>query len=551
LIIEPRIHLLHGLHVVHRPKPIQYPPGRKLMRKLLLSIALVTLVLPVACGGGESNAGATDAARNELVIAIDGSPTNLDCRIGNDQNSGRMHDLIYAGLVRIDTKGGYEPDLAESWDTPDDHTIVFHLRHGVTFQDGRPLTAKDVLFTYQSMMAPDFPGPKKSGYATVASIEAPDDYTVVFHMKETNPAIFDNLTTCLVPVGADPDVYRSAPIGAGPYKVADFRPDEKVVLEAFPNYHEGKPPIDHLNIRIIPDATTRVLELERGTIDFTLNSIPPDSVKRFEKDPDLQVIAKPGSIYQYIGFNLHNEALSKIEVRRAIAHAIDRERIVHDLLLGYGKVTETLFPPGHWAYADALPTYPFDPGEAKRLLDEAGYPDPDGDGPETRFTLLYRTSTDAESNQQAEMIQEMLRQIGVAVKIQSNEFGVFYEALQKGEYDIFSLRRAGVNDPDFYTYMFESDNFPPRGQNRGFYSNPEVDRLLAEGRATFDRAKRREIYVRIQRILAEDLPYVSLYHRYNIAIMKKNLEGYEMYPAAFLLSVRKMRWEIPGGAKTP
>lgn len=511
------------------------------MRPLKLVTALAALTLALGgCGGtGTEKPGKTPST---LVIAFDGSPTSLDSRIGNDQYSGRMQDLIYAGLVEIDMHGGFVPDLAEKWEMPNDRTIVFHLRDHLTFQDGRPLTSKDVVYTYRSLMAPGFPSPKGAGYASVESVDAPDPKTVVFHMREPNAAIFDNLTLGIVPEGANPDTFRTRPIGAGPYRVTKFLTDEKIVLEAFPGYHAGAPGIDRVVIRIIPDATTRTLELERGTIDFVLNNIPPDSVKKLEGDKDLRVVAEPGAIYQYVAFNLRNRYLSKLKVRQAIAHAIDRQRIVRDLLLGYGQVTDTLFPPGHWAHADNLPDYAYDPAAAKKLLDEAGFPDPDGDGPKTRFTLVYKTSTDAESNQQAEMIQQMLREVGIDMRIQSNEFGVFYDDLQKGNFDLYSLRRAGVNDPDFYTYMFESNNMPPLGQNRGYYRNPEVDRLLDEGRVTFDRQKRKAIYVKVQKILAEDLPYVSLYHRYNIAIMKKGLVGYQMYPSGFFLSIPRMHW---------
>ncbi len=511
------------------------------MKNRATALFSLALVLLFAGCGGESSSNATPGEQ-ALVIAFDGSPTNLDARVGNDQYSGRIFDLVYAGLIRVTPDSDYGPDLAESWETPDATTIVFHLRKNVTFQDGRPLTSKDVKFTYDSVMREDFPGTKKSGYESVDSVEAPDPATVIFHLKEPNAGIFDNLTLGIVPDGADPEKFKSQPIGAGPYRILEFRPDEKVVLKAFPNYYGGPPQITNVTIRVIPDATTRVLELRKGTVNFVLNSIPLDSVKRFQDSPDTKVIAKPGAIYQYVAFNLRNRYLSHREVRQAIAHAIDRERIVRDLLLGFGRVTNTLFPPDHWAHADDLENYDYDPAKAKQLLDAAGFGDPDGDGPQTRFSLVYKTSTDAEANQQAEMIQQMLKQVGIGVEIQSNEFGVFYDDIQKGNFEMFSLRRAGVNDPDFYTFMFQSEMIPPEGQNRGYYANSRVDELLARARQTFDRSKRKEDYVEIQKILAHDLPYVSLYHRSNIAIMSRNLEGFEMYPAGFLLSVPKMHF---------
>jgi peptide/nickel transport system substrate-binding protein len=280
--------------------------------------------------------------------------------------------------------------------------------------------------------------------------------------------------------------------------------------------------------------------MRRGSTNFEINNIPVDTVKGFENDPQFKVMKEPGATYQYLAFNLRDPILRKKEVRQAIAHAVDRERIVRDLLLGYGAVTETLFPQGHWARAENLPNYPYDPTRAKRLLDQAGYRDPDGDGPRSRFKLAFKTSTDVEANQRAQMIQQMLRQVGVDIEIQSNEFGTFYEDIGKGNFQLFSLSRGGVPDPDFYQVIFHSASAPPEGQNRGYYKNSKVDELIVQGRATFDRAKRKAIYDQVQRILAEELPYISLYHQNNIAVMRNYVDGFKMYPSGFLISVPQM-----------
>ena len=505
---------------------------------ILLGVSLAIL----ACGG-ESPSRRASVDRDRLVVAFDASPTHLDSRVGNDQNSGRMFDLIYSGLVKLNPSGRYDPDIAERWELADEKTLVFHLRADAKFHDGTAVTARDVAFTFESLMEPGFPGPKSAGYSDVDSIETPDERTVIMHLRAPNAGFFDNLTLGILPHGADPDAYRTTPIGAGPYRVVEFLPDEKVELEAFEEFHGGTPPIRYLTIRVIPDATTRVLELRRGSVDFTLNTIPFDNVRQLENDPKLEIVADPGAIYQYLAFNLRHRALRDLRVRRAIAHAIDRERIVRDLLLGFGRVTESLLPPSHWAFAEGLPSFGYDLEKARELLDEAGYPDPDGDdGPAPRLALTYKTSTDVEAGLQAEMIQGMLKEVGIDVTIQSNEFGVFYDDITKGNFELFSLRRAGVVDPDFYTYMFHSTNIPPNGQNRGYYINPKIDELLDRGRVIFDEEERKEVYAEIQRILAEDLPYVSLYHRSNVAIMNRGLENFKMYPSGFLLSLPETRW---------
>jgi peptide/nickel transport system substrate-binding protein len=513
------------------------------MRKTVtVFVALCAALTLAACGGGKERSTATGTASGDqktLTIAFDTSPTNLDSRVGNDQASGRIFDLVYAGLIKVTPDARYEGDLAERWETPDDRTIIFHLRDNVRFQDGRPLTAGDVKFTYDSLMADAFTSPKKSGYAAVAAFEAPDAKTFVVRLKEPNAGILDNLTLGIVPQGADPEAFKMKPVGAGPYRVVDFRSDDRVVLQAFDDYYAGAPNIKNVVVRIIPDATTRVLELQNGSVNFVLNAVPFDMVPRFENDK-FRVMREPGAVYQYLAFNLKDPNLRRREVREAIALSIDRERIVRDLLRGYGRVTESVFPQGHWARAENVKTYPYDPARAAQLLDQAGLRDPDGPGPAPRFRLAYKTSTDTEANQQAEIIQQMLKQVGIDVQIQSNEFGVFYEDIQKGNFQLFSLRRAGVSDPDFLYIIFHSASLPPEGQNRGSFVNREVDQLIVQGRSSFDQAKRKESYDRVQQIVADELPYISLYHRDNVAIMTSDIDGFVMYPSGFLLSVPKM-----------
>jgi peptide/nickel transport system substrate-binding protein len=517
------------------------------IRQLIIVAAASSAVMLAACGGGEkkngSGGGAGGDDANRVVIGLKSSPTNLDPRVGNDNASGRIFDLCCRGLVRVTPEMDYAPDLADRWETPDDRTIIFHLNPNAKFQDGKPVTAQDVKWTYDSMMAEGFTSSKKSGYSAVESIDAQDAHTVVFHLKEPNGGLFDNLTVGILPQGTDTNKAKTAPISSGPYRVVKFKTDESVELEASEYWHQGAPKIKNLTVRIIPDATTLVLEMRRGTIDLEINQIPFENVPEFEKSAKHQVVKKPGSVWQYLAFNLKDPTLAKVEVRRAIAHAIDRQRIVTDLLRGHGVPTDTMFGEGHWARATNLPTYGYDPNKAKQLLDQAGLRDPDGNGPQPRFTLSFKTSTDTEANLRAQMIQQMLQQVGIKLEIQQSEFGTFLEDVSKGNFQLYSLSRNGIQDPDFFYVIFHSKNIPPEGQNRGYYSNPRVDQLIAEGRATFDRTRRKQIYGEIQRIVQEDLPYISLYHQVNVAVMDKDLQGYTMYPAGFWLG-------LPGMSRT-
>jgi peptide/nickel transport system substrate-binding protein len=505
-------------------------------------LVILTAVVLAACGGGEKSTGggADGSAANGLVIVFDGSPTNLDPRLGTDTYSGRIWDMTASGLIKLTPSGDFAPDIAEKWETPDDKTIVFHLNPNAKFQDGRPVTSKDIRYTFESTMSDPLKSPKKSGYTSIAGFETPDDHTIIIKMKDANAGIFDNLTYMAVPQNADPNVFATKPVLAGAYKVTDFKTDERVALQAFDQWVGGKPKIPNVLVRIIPDATTRVLELRRGTVNFAINSVPYDQVDQFKNSADFNVQSAHGGAYQYIAFNLRDPILKNKQVRQALAYAIDRNRIVRDLLHGYGQVTETMFPPGHWARAENLPSYPFDKNKAMQMLDAAGYKDPDGPGPKSRFKIDFRTSTDAESNQQAEMIQQMLKEVGVDMQIRTSEFGTFMDDIKNGRFQVYSLRRSGISDPDFYYTIFHSASLAPNGQNRGYYVNPRVDQLIMQGRSTFDRAKRKAAYDEIQKIVADELPYISLYHRDNVAIMRRNVSGFQMYPSGFLLSVPYM-----------
>ncbi|MEA2238547.1 MAG: peptide/nickel transport system substrate-binding protein [Thermoanaerobaculia bacterium] len=496
-------------------------------RQLFASLAVVLLA---TCGGGEKKTSSGD--QKALVIALKSGPTNLDSRVGADNASSRMFDLVHSGLIKVTPDFNYAPDVATKWETPDDKTIVFHLNPNAKFHNGQPVKAADVKWTYESMMNPAFVTSKRSGYSSVDHIETPDEHTVIFKLKEANAGIFDNLTTGILPTGADTNVYKTRPIGCGPYKLVEHRPDERLEFEAFDQWHGGAPKIKHITVRIIPDATTCILEMRRGSVNFEVNIIPFENVAEFEKNPDFKVVKSNGSVYQYLALNMKDPALAKPLVRQAIAHAIDRERIIRDIQRGYAQPTETMLAEGHWARATNLPTYPYDPVKAKQLLAQAGYPN--------GLKLVFKTSTDAEANSRAQVIQDMMKKAGFDVSIQSNEMSTFFADIGKGNFQMYSLSRNGISDPDFYYVIFSSQNFPPNGQNRGFYSNPRIDQLLSEGHSTFDRAKRKPIYDEVQKIIATDLPYLSLYMQSNVAIMRKNIDGYVQYPAGFYTSVPQM-----------
>ncbi|MCX7958938.1 MAG: ABC transporter substrate-binding protein, partial [Deltaproteobacteria bacterium] len=249
------------------------------------------------------------------------------------------------------------------------------------------------------------------------------------------------------------------------------------------------------------------------------------------------VISAPSVLYTYMGINLKDPILSNKDVRKAIAYAIDREAIIKYKFMGFARPSYSVLVPEHWAYEKDVLKYEFNPDEARRLLDRAGFKDPDGDGPLKRFTITYKTSTNKFRIQIAKMICKMLEDIGIDVKLRAYEFGTFFSDIKSGNFQIYTMQWTEPVEPDFYYWLFHSNSIPDakgntNGANRGRYINPEVDNLLEEGRRELNREKRKEIYSKVQKIISDELPYISLWHEDNIAIINSKYTNYNIFPNA-------------------
>jgi len=239
---------------------------------------------------------------------------------------------------------------------------------------------------------------------------------------------------------------------------------------------------------------------------------------------ELEVQQGPGTVLAYLAFNLRDPILRDVRVRHALAHAIDRGPMLHYIFGDQGRLADSVLPPQHWAYTSDVPHYTYDPGQANSILDAAGY-SRGKDG--IRFHLLMKISTSTETTRlMAVVMQQQLRKAGIALDIRSFEFATFYSDVNKGSFQLYSLRWIGGNeDPDIFYYAFHSSSFPPKHANRSYYVNPEIDRLIEEGRATLDQEKRKQIYAQIQQILARDLPYINLWYFDNVVVHSQRVKN--------------------------
>jgi len=482
-------------------------------------VSLVIVLILTACSGPAT------INSNTVTLALDVPPTNLDPRIGIDVTSERVGQLLFSSLLRRGEQANIEPDLAESWEIPDPLTYVFHLRSDAQFHDGRPVTAKDVLYTFRTLMDGSIKTTKAGTYRLIESIRAPNDHTVVFKLKEPFAPFMWNLTRGaigIIPEGSPGDFGRN-PIGSGPFKFVRYVQDAELVIERNESYYGTKPFIEQVRFKIIPEAIVRALELRKGSVDGQIYALPPDMVEVLRENPDLQVLSAKGTIYQYFAFNLQDPAFRDVRVRQAIAHSIDRDKIIKYVWRNQVRPANSVIPPNNWAFEPNLPNYSYDPARARELLKEAGYPN---------LSFTYRCSTDDTSRMLAAVLQQQLRIVGINMEIRSNEFATFFADVQKGNFQAYSLRWiGGNNDPDIFNAIFHSKMTPPNGSNRGKYFNPDVDRLIDIGRREPDTDKRREAYQEIQRIIARELPYVSLWYWDNVAVFNKRIQGVKLYPA--------------------
>ena len=496
------------------------------------------VLLPLLAG---CRSPSTDRPPGYLVVGIESYPLQLDPRYATDANSVRVGNLIYNSLLRSDETSRLRPELAESWRMVDDRTYLFDLRKGVKFHNGQPLTAADVKFTYESMLDPNNRSPKQGLLKPLHSVAQTGTFQLRFRLTAPHAPFVEQFTLGIVPANsASAALTTEPPLGSGPFMLESLESGEKVRLKAIADYWEGKPSLAGLVFKSVPDAMVRVLEFKKGSIDFMQNDIEPDVLPWLKRNTDADIDAYQGTTFQYIGINLTHPILKRAKVRQALALAIDRDRVIHHLLKDTATAANSLLSPLNWAHAGKVQRWSYDPERAKQLLDEAGFGDPDGDGPRPRFHLSYKTSNIALSRRIAEALKEQLQQVGIELEIRSYEWGTFFSDIKKGNFHLYSLAWVGVMDPDIFFQIFHSASVPPHGDNRGRYSNHEVDRLLERGRTTNDVLARKLIYGDVQEILAADLPYVPLWWWKNVIVKKPLIDAFTPYPDGDLISLKKV-----------
>lgn len=496
-----------------------------------------------------------------FIEASIGDIQGLIPNITSDSSSFEVGGLIYDGLVKRDKDLNFVPSLAEAWELSRDcMTLTFRLRKDVKWHDGHPFTAADVRFTYEMMINPTTPTAYREDPMQVKDLEALDPYTVRVTYKKPFAKTLDawdmwTLPKHLLAEYVEQGRLREAPqnrnpIGTGPYRFVEWRSGEKIVLVANPDYFDGRPYLSRIVYRIIPSQATIFLELKAKGVDYAgLTAV------QFKRQTDYPAFRKayhkyqyPANGYTYLGFNLKDPRFADRRVRQAFAYAVNKQELIDGVLLGLGREATGPYKPGTWVYNPNVRRFPYDPERARQLLAEAGWKETNGDGilvknghPFT-FTILTNQGNE-ERKKVAEIIQQRLRAIGVAVEIRTLEWASFIkEFIKKRRFEAIILGWGIGADPDQYM-VWHSTQTGPDELNHISYANPEVDRLLELGRSSCRREERRKYYSRLQEVLAEDQPIIFLYFREALPVVSSRVRGIEWSPNGIGYNFTK--WYVP------
>jgi len=501
---------------------------------LLLTFLMVS-IFPMGCRRQRSGAFVIALGDNIRTIDPIGSPSV-------DAASERVRTLMFNSLVKKNEKFDYVGELASDIKRSEDNlTYTFTLHEGVKFHDGRPLTSADAKYTLDLVFSSTFAksasfyeGTGAARQSYIRSVEAPDAKTLVVTTVKPWTGFLSNLVAIAIIPKDGYATQKDHPLGTGPFKFKSYDTSQQVLdLEANADYWEGAPHVSTVRVRVISDTNALQAELQAGRVDIAPlpTSLSPDAIKLLGQYPNLQVLQFTGSNLNLLTFNTSSAPLDDVRVRQAIAYAVDREGMIRDLLLGQGKIAHSILPEGSWAYHAAI-KYSFDPAMAKKLLDEAGFKDPDGDGPQTRFAkpLVFKLSgSSASAKNYAGVVQNYLKNVGIPVSIEPAEQNTLFDELRRGNFQIAYGQWVGGNqDPIFFKDLFATSEIPTEtraARNRSRYSNKELDALLAEALNTFDREKAKVLYTRIQDIVARDVPVLPLWYQANIVIAKKNVKN--------------------------
>ena len=519
--------------------------------------ALLVLASGCSRSGGTSGPAANAPPNGVLRVALYAEPNSLNPLLVTNTAEDFLSSLAFDSLVTVDDKGNDVPDLAAQVPTlknggisKDGLTIVYHLRRDVKWQDGVPFTSADVKFSWQAVMNPDDNVVERRGYDQVRSVDTPDPYTVVFHLKRPFAPFVDTVfgesdePFRLVPkhlLAKYSDINRipfnELPIGTGPFKVARWIHGDRIEYVANKYYFRGAPKLRGITVYVVPDMNTEEAELRAHNVDLAPDIATANLAHlRSNPTPGVTALLVPSPTYAAIQFNTTHAPLDDVNVRRALSYGIDEKRIISTLLFGTAVPAAADLSDFYWAYDPNVMRYPYDPAKAQALLSASGWTAGPGGirrkgGQPLSLQLVYGQGN-ATSQQMGVQIQSELRKIGVAVQIKTYTYTMLYATkaeggiLNSGKYDLAEYVWVAGADPDDSS-QWMCGMAPPAGNNISRYCNPRLDAAEEDALAHFDRARRKKDYALIQQLLASNAPAAFQYYqreRFALSTALKNFK---------------------------
>jgi peptide/nickel transport system substrate-binding protein len=495
-----------------------------------------------------------------IITGSIGEPSNLIPVLSSDSASHDVAGYIYNGLVKYDKNLNTIGDLAESWDISKDNlSITFHLKKNIAWHDGKPFTARDVMYTYKVIIDPKTPTAYSGDFKLVKEAKIIDDYTFkVTYGKPFAPALMSWGTSMLPAhllegrdITASP--LKRKPVGTGRYIFKEWIAGDRVLLSANNNYFEGRPYIDRYIMRIIPDSATMFLELKQYGIDMMgltpLQAVRQTDYPKFKRE--FNKFKYLSFSYVYLGYNLKHKFFKDKGVRQAISYAINKQEIIDGVLLGQGVEATGPFKPDMWSYNGNVRKYEYNTEKALALLHDAGFKKGtngilEKDGTPFEFIVLVNQGNTVRI-QCAELIQKRLSEIGIKVKIRVIEWASFInEFIDKKNFEAVILGWTIPQDPDLFD-IWHSSKQGKKELNFISFENKEVDELLVKARHILNKEERKKYYFRIQEILAEEQPYTFLFIPYANVSIHRRFKGIEPAPAGLMYNFDK--WYVPEGQR--
>lgn len=520
----------------------------------LVSLLLIFLVAACTSGGSSTtvdNSNSSDgntgtdssesADSSNLIIGTTSAPTLFNPFYSTDTSSMAIEGFIFSTMITVDRDFNPEGDLAKDWEVSDDgKSWTFHLHEGVKWHDGEDLTADDVVFTYNIPINKEYDGPRAYTYKDIESVTKIDDYTVKFRLNQPSAAFLPiAMQVGILPEHILGDVpitelgehefNTKSPIGSGPYAFDKWADGEYIKLEAFDDYHHGRPKIDTLTYKIVPDSNALMAQLQAGDINYTgVASEHVELANELSEDGIIKLQSGENNAWEYIIWNLRDPLFQDLKVRQALSHGLDKEAIIEAVVYGQGTVAHAPGSPANWAYNPDTIKYEYNPERAKELLSEAGWVEGSNgilekDGENFSFTI--KTSQGESREKIAEVAQQQYAALGIEVDIEVMEWSAFVEDTGPPNWN-FDAQVSGMSigsDPD-PTYFWHSSEIEA-GLNYSAYSNPKVDELLDKQITILDQDERYELIKEADAIVAEELPVTFLYYPFGHLAHAPNLNG--------------------------